>query len=426
MIRTRFVFLSLGLTISLVHARAGDQPKVPLFNLPSAAPLAGEGPARSPVAVALAWLGEKAPECPTDIAPEIAAKFVAELGRLRPGDIERLGTAALTIEEYDSLLWQVAAARLSGPAYATQRETFAQRRVAGLLARARPGSTMANDLAEAQALVKTLSAASARRLLEGKMDDDDLQRLVTSDHDREARRKDAAATAARPKVLSAQDIVGEFARRNQVGAAAAKLRAYQVEARLRNPDHSEMEVRLFKLRPDLFRVHLRPQDGTAQVITYDGTQYWRQAEGRVGQVSPESLGSFRYLGEFLDPLFETAAHHFERLEDAMVDGRKCYRVAVKRSDGSGYVAVLDQENIRQIGRENSDGSRVRYTDFRDFSGLTVAFREEVTFVGGTTAVLVIRRITANPGLVAVFFQQPTPEQLDLGSLEQVLARNVSP
>jgi len=426
MIRTRFVLLFLGLSIGLVVARAGDQAKVPLFTLPPTVPLVGEGPAKAPIAVVLAWLGEKAPECPAEIAPEIAAKFVAELGRARPGDIERVGTPALPIEEYESLLWQVAATRLSGPAYATQRETFAQRRVAGWLARARPGSARANDLAEAQALVKALSTASARRLLEGKMDDDDLQRLVTADNDREGRRKEAAAAAARPKTLSAQDIATEFARRHQVGAAAAKVRAYQVEARLRNPDGSEMELRLFKLRPDLFRVHLRPKDGTAQILAYDGAQYWRQAEGRVGQVSPESLGPFRYLGEFLDPLFEAGAHRFERLEDAVVDGRKCYRVAVKRPDGTGYIAVLDQENFRQVGRETPDGSRVRYTDFRDFSGLTVAFREEVTFAGGTTGVLEIRRITANPGLVAVFFQQPAAQQLDLGSLEQVLARNENP
>jgi hypothetical protein len=120
------------------------------------------------------------------------------------------------------------------------------------------------------------------------------------------------------------------------------------------------------------------------------------------------MGSRRYLAEFVDPLFSAEGYAFERLPDGGSGNARFFRIRVRRSDDSTYVARIDAQSYRQIGREEADGSIVSFSDFREVSGVTFAFREEVTNQGGQKGSMTLTRITVNPGLIEDFFT-PSPQ-----------------
>lgn len=410
------------LTLALVgEVQAAGAPgaanDVPVLTLPEANSRETGGT----FALVNGWLLENVPECPAAVIPEIAAKFIEQLSLQHPGDADRLVHGEVTLQPFESQLWQVTAVRLAGPAYEAARDNFALRRVTAVAA-AEWGQNEAKHAAAALARLQNDAPANYRRLRDGRMDDEEVLRLPGLNPAREAERRQNAAAATQPKAMTAQEIAGEYSRRHQQGAAAAKLRAYVAEATLRGADGVKQTVTIFKLRPDSFRLHLQAPGQPAQVLAFDGARYWRQQGPKVETLDPAALGSLRYLNEFLDPLLEPETHQFERLEDGTFEGRACYRLRVQRADASRYVAVLDQENYHQVAREDASGAVTRYSDFRDFAGLTFAHREEMKGTDGAALTFEIRRLVANPGLISAFFAAPTAEQLDLGPLEQVLAK----
>jgi hypothetical protein len=141
----------------------------------------------------------------------------------------------------------------------------------------------------------------------------------------------------------------------------------------------------------------------------EGRVFWQQVPGQEPQPVPaEKMGTRRYLGEFLDPLFAGEGFTYERLADGASEGRKFYRIAVRRPDGSGYVARIDMDSFQQIGREDGDGAYTRYSDFRKVAGMTIAFREEATDREGRKGVLELVRMAPNPGLIGDLFE-PTAQ-----------------
>jgi hypothetical protein len=153
--------------------------------------------------------------------------------------------------------------------------------------------------------------------------------------------------------------------------------------------------------------------GTGGVVRFvqagDGEQFWQQVPGSpIQTISRTKMGSRRYLAEFVDPLFWAEGYAFERLPDGGSGNARFFRIRVRRSDDSTYVARIDAQSYRQIGREEADGSIVSFSDFREVSGVTFAFREEVTNQGGQKGSMTLTRITVNPGLIEDFFT-PSPQ-----------------
>jgi hypothetical protein len=162
------------------------------------------------------------------------------------------------------------------------------------------------------------------------------------------------------------------------------------------------------------------------VMAFDGRQFWQQVPGKPAQViAPDQLDSRRNLRDFVDPLFEAEGAEFARLADGVVAGRNCYRIAVRTAGGQKYVACIDRENFHEIGRENEDGARVTYTDFREVAGLTLSFREEAVDHEGHKGGLDVTRITPNPGLMPAFFEAPSQQELDFFGVERLTARSTA-
>ena len=368
------------------------------------------------------WMQELAPSCPPAALAAAAQHFLEELQWRQPDSLERLLTASVSAQDFSSMLLRHLAAQLTAAPQAALREELARQRVQVLLAHG--DSASASTAQAAAGLIEKLKGTSQvyyRRLLEGRIEDEDLIPLLTDA--RQAGTAPASLALAKPKVLTAAEIMAEFSHRNQKDLALDHLRAYTIEGTLTEFGGKTEQLLLFKLRPDRFRLHVLVGDGTRYILSADGTQFWQQVPGgRPQLVSRESLGPRVYLAEFVNPLFgELENYTFKRIEDGTLDGRKMYRISVLRADGSHYVACIDAENFQEAGEEYPGGIRVRYSDFREVAGLTVAFREETSDAKGHKDVFVLTRFTANPGLVQEFFET-TPHDLNYFAFEHLAAR----
>ena len=384
---------------------------------------AGGVHADAQIAPVVEWLHQQAPDYPAEEAGDVANRFLDELALHHPLDAELVGSPDFPAARYTSMLLQYAGAGLRGPAFAGQREVLASRRVELALGAKAGGGAVA----EAMARMKAESSAAYGRLVEGRLDDDDLQVLLREARNSAADRTATAVVATQPKTLSATDIVSEFIRRNQSGAALTKLHAYLVEADLRTPAGELQHLFLYKLRPDRFKLLVQVKGVSVAAVGFDGSRLWRQLPGReVTEVTGTEAAALRHLGEFVDPLFEGDGATFVRRDDATEAGRRCYRIAVTRRDGSGYAATIDQENYHEVARDDNEGFHSRYSDFRSLAGLTVAYQEVATGADGHERSLTITRMVPNPGLVDAFFLPAAKDELDLFVLERLVASAAIP
>ena len=372
------------------------------------------------LAAVQSWIKQKAPECPLNVSATVADLFLDDLQRRDPTKMEQLLSPDFPWSTFESMLLRQVGAKLTGASQGSAREEIARRRVGTLLAtEGREPKAALGEAAGLLAKIKDASPAQYRRVVEGRMEDDDLQLMLKKVGESGAAPK--AVVAAKPKVLTAADIVAEFSRRNQVGAAQQHLHAYVVEGRIKTAAGEEQELLLFKMRPDRFRVMIRKGGATRYILAGDGDRFWQQVPGQAPQPVPATaLGQRRYLAEFADPLFADEGYTFERLEDGAAAGKKFHRIAVRRTDGTSYVAHVDGETFRETGRENEDHSVASYADFREVGGITYAFREEITDSTGRKGEFVVTRIAPNPGLIQALFTPPTRPELGYLQLEGFL------
>jgi hypothetical protein len=373
------------------------------------------------IAYVQSWIRQKAPECTPEASGAVAQQFLEELQQRYPEKLDQITSGNFLAGNFESMLLRYVAVKMAGPANAKVREELARRRVVvGLVGSGRDGSAA---LTEAPGLLEKIqdgSQSQYRRLVDGRMDDDDLQLLLKKTSQAGVVKKEPKP--ATPKVLTAADIVAEFSRRNQVGTALQHLQAYVVEGRITTAAGEHQELLLFRMRPDSFRLVVRSGGVTRYILAGSSGRYWQHVPAKPPQTVPaQALGDRRYLSEFVDPLFDGDDFAFERLEDGAVDGKKFYRVIVRRSDHSNYVARIDHETFREVGRENEDHSVALYSDFREIAGVTYAFREEITDGAGRKGVLELTRVSANPGLIRNLFEPPARPELGYYELESYLA-----
>ncbi|MGA3006563.1 MAG: hypothetical protein ABSE59_01610 [Opitutaceae bacterium] len=368
------------------------------------------------------WMRDLAPSCPPAAVAAAAQHFLEELQWREPDKMERLLTGGVTAADFQSMLLRHLAVQLPGSAQASLREQLAGRRVQVLLGAENPSSPATPQAATVVlGKLKTYYQAYYRQLLEGHIDDDDLVPLLT-----EARRAGTAAaqpTQAKPQELTADDILAAFSTHNQKNLALQNLRAYKIEGTLTDMKGKEQHLLLFKLRPDRFRMHVVVGGATRYILANDGTKFWQVVPGAQAQVArKEALGTRRYLTEFINPLFsELDNYTYERLADGTLDSAKVYRLAVHRPDGSQYVACLDPDTFHEVCDEYGPSIRVRYSDFREVAGLTMAFREETTDTKGGKAVFVLEKFSANPGLIQEFFETAPGRDANYFIFEKLLA-----
>jgi len=402
-----------------------SEPAVTL-SLDSASTAPAVKPSDARLARVTGWIRERAPGCPQDLNVLAAQRFLEDLQERHPDQLDRLLADDFPVREVESTLLQQVATQLKGSQWNDLREELARRRVEAVLAQQGSGKTAINaDAASMMAKIKDSSQVQYRRLLDGRMEEDGLELLLKKLRGGDVPR--SVPAGAETRLLTAAEIVSEFSRHNQVGSALQRLRAYTVEARLKTASGEEQHLLLFKMRPHRFRLVVQVAGSTRIVVAGDGNRYWEQAPGQETQiVPPDKIGTRRYFGEFLDPMFAEEGFSFGRLADDSSGGRRFYRITVRRSDGSHYIAQIDMEKFQEIGREEADGGSTQYSDFRQVAGVTIAFHEEATDREGRKGQLDIVRITPNPGLIEDIFEPDAQAGQGYFAVEQLLAEKPKP
>ena len=401
---------------------AAERPAPPTtITLPEIGNGQGSQFSSSQLAFVQSWIRQKAPECPLELSTAVAQAFLEELSLSQPEKFDRLLTPDFPARALDSLLLRQVGAKLDKPAQAEARAKIAQRRVAGLMERERlPTAGVAAQVE----MLRDDNSYQYRRLLEGRIDDDDLITLLRK-VDQPGEKGAAAANAkpAAPKVLTAAEIVSEFSRHNQSGAAMQRLQGFVAEGRLTTATGEVQQIVISKMRPDYVRIVVILDGSTWYVLGAEGDRFWQQVPGQPPQfATAQAMGSRRYITEFTDPMLASEGFTFERLADGTEGGKLFHRIRVVRPDGSKYIARIEPGTYHQIGQENPDQSVARYADFREIAGVTFAFREEITDVQGRKGTLVLSRLTPNPGLIEAYFRPTQEPGLDYHQVEQFLVR----
>ncbi len=407
------MFLSVALC-GLSSASGADEPSG------TSAPAAGFSEAQ--LSFVKGWIQERVPECPAQTVDAVANHFLEDLQASRPEKFDQLLSPDFPEAKFDSGLLRDVAAHLPGPSWTQLREQLALRRVRALIdAGNGPGDAKEADAGALVAKIKAASDIDYGRLTEGRMDDDDLASVLRKDQ--RSGDSHAAAEAAKPRVLTAADIVSEFSRHNQEGTATQQLYAYVSEGSLESAEGT-FEVVVLKLRPDFVRVIVGKSGKVQSVVAGHGERFWKQVPGSPPfPVPQEAAAEFRHLAEFLDPLFTGDGYTFERLSDGRSGASTYYRVAVHRVDGSEYTVQIDPQTFHEIGRERPDGSTAASSDFRVVAGVTVSYREETKDKSGNHTVFTLERFTANPGLTQVLFDEPEPRDQGYFAVGHLLAES---
>lgn len=371
------------------------------------------------VGVVNGWIRTLAPSCPSAVATSAARRFLDDLAVTKPDEIDKLPNRP-SPSEHDSSLLRCIGAVLSDPSYTTLREDIARLRIEALWQKEFSGVVGPNSR-ELMEKLRAQSQVVHRRLIEGRIDDDDLVPLLK----RLAPIGNATAESrvAQPKVLKVGDIASEFARRNQSGSAVQRLRAYTIEASLKTATGVVQHLILTRMRPDRFRLVVQEGDTTKLIIAYDGREYWQQVPGRKAfEVSRSAMGARIFLGEFLNPLFDQEGYTLTKLDDATFTDRKVHRISVRRTDGSEYISFIDAETFRELGRENRGSFTARYFDYREVEGVFFPFREENKDEQNRSAVLEVTRVSANAGIVQSYFERSDLGAFNVFMVEKWLAQ----
>jgi hypothetical protein len=369
---------------------------------------------------------ERAPECPPDIAGIVATQFMDDLQTNHPASFEQLMSPKFPSNEFESTLLRDIASHLNGPSWTALKERLAVRRVRFLVGKGDfDGASHPEDPAAIVARIRTSSDIHYRRLLDGKIEDDDLSFFIKKGEPGNEASRTVEDHMQRP--VTADDIISDFSRRNQDGASLRRIQAYVIEGDVESQSNRTVHLLMFKLRPDFVRVVVMKDGLSRSVIAGHGGAYWRQAPGGITEdLGKAASAEMDNIGEFADPLFAEEAYLFSRLPDGAGASGTFFRIGVKRPNGSGFVAHIDPATLHEIGREEENGATSVNSDFRNIAGVTIAFHQESTDAKGIKTVFQISRFTPNSGVTQVMFSQPGPRDQGYFEIERLLAASDSP
>ncbi|WP_404420299.1 hypothetical protein [Nibricoccus sp. IMCC34717] len=367
-------------------------------------------------------LQQLVPEAPAPVRLTAAARFADDLVRQQPSLSDEREAQGFSFAGLDSRLFQAVARELKGAESESLRDELALRRLEAALALldGKPGVRAEAD--RVLQAFRTTSSVYAKRLREGRMDDDDLLAMVRKVRSGPA---DAKRVVERSRADPASDIITEFSKRNQNGAAVARLRGYIVECELKTATGSSQQLVIARLRPDYFRLHAY-DDGRLNLIlagTREALQRWPRG-GRVSSAKQEDPETASFLSNFIEPLFDSERLTLRSEGEGKIGERPAFKLSVDDPLNGRNTVWIDKENYRLLQRDLADGSKMKYSEFRDEAGISWPHRIETLDGKGRSSVLTIKRVTANPGLVSELFQLTETPAFDVFALDGLLAQGI--
>jgi hypothetical protein len=272
---------------------------------------------------------------------------------------------------------------------------------------------LAHTDAERQALADrfierlgTLSGTARNDLLAGRLARDELQSRVSvfiSDL-----RAEASRSATDPAIAAAIPIVDAYIKAN-FGSATDRIESMC----MRGTTEEATKVRdfvLFRMRPNLLRIHV-VQDGlVVGVMGFDGSSAWLQSPGKPPvPAAGRQAEVIARTSRFDDPLVVFRERGSEvRIEERPAVGP--IKIHIKEPDGGEMVSSIDPVTYTQVSLRTrlSDGKwlEARFGDYRKVGATNIAYLVQEFEDGALRSTTRYTEVTADVGLIDHFFAHP--------------------
>jgi hypothetical protein len=271
-----------------------------------------------------------------------------------------------------------------------------------------------------------LSGTARTDLISGRLSRDELQSRVgvfVADL-----RAEASRVSADPAVAAAVPIVDAYVRAN-FGSASDRINSICLRG-FAEEGTNRREFVVFKMRPNLLRIHIVGGGLVVGVMGYDGTTAWVQSPGRppVPAAKPQADTLSRTSG-FDDPLVgyrERGA--IVRIQERPANGPILLHVS--ETDGTEIIAAIDPSTYNQLSlRIRHTGGHwieTHFEDYRRIGAVNIPFVQKEFEDGVLRSTTRYTDATLDPGLVDRFFAHPATLAFDymdfMGGLSVMDAR----
>ncbi len=376
-------------------------------------------------------LKKKLPNQPDGSIEQAAKNFLQHLRERSPIIAENFSAGRMGEEDLNSRLDIFLGDHPEYSGRAPRTDSVDPRQVVADMLKAAPDLAHSDD--ERRALVDRfverlggLSGTARRDLLAGRLPRDELLSRVTvflNDL-----RAEAARASADPAVAAAAPVADAYIAAN-FGSAADRVDSICLRGTAEE-GATKHEFVLFKMRPNLLRIHMMQNGMVVGVLGFDGTTAWAQLAGKppvpaLGRMAEVLSRTSR----FDDPLVayrERGA--VVRLEGKQADGE--IKLSIHETDGTDMVSSIDPATYNQLSlRTHQPGAHwfeTRFRDYRKVGAVNIPFLQEEYEEGVLTSTTRYSEATIDPGLIARFFAHPTVMAFDymdfMGGLAVMEAR----
>lgn len=195
-----------------------------------------------------------------------------------------------------------------------------------------------------------------------------------------------------------------------------RLESLLIEGTIRADDVSR-PFRVFKKKPDLFRIRIGLPGRREWVMAFDGKTGWEQHpdrnDGKARIMEGDELAAFKLDSAFASHLLYPLAQgkKMEFIDTVPVDGRICHEIRVTFDNGWVLTYFIDIRTFNEYklltqapGEESP--RETHFEDFRLVSGIPLAHKVTTRREGEIVNTVIIERAEANMGVMPWMFALP--------------------
>lgn len=198
---------------------------------------------------------------------------------------------------------------------------------------------------------------------------------------------------------------------------ANRLASISIEGTQIQGEH-EFDFQIWKKRPNSMRYHLEKGD-TRLTSIFNGNEGWlltsKGGESSVVELSGMDLESLRKEARFESPLYR----HLEKPENRItligreqIGSIQTYALRVEEPGSAANIHYLDPESslvlrIDHLNEADEVAYQTIYRYYREVDGYPFAHEIENRINGETVSLTRVDSVLVNPGLLSIYFQNPS-------------------
>ncbi len=197
----------------------------------------------------------------------------------------------------------------------------------------------------------------------------------------------------------------------------ARLESLLIEGTIKSGDISR-PFRVFKKKPDLFRIRVGLPGRREWVMAFDGRDGWERHpdrnEGQARVMEGDELAAFKLDSAFASHLLYPLApgKKMEFIDTVPVDGRICHEIRITFDNNWGLTYFIDirtfnEYKLQTLAPGESSPRETIFEDFRLVSGIPLAHKVTTRRDDQILNKVIIERAEANMGVMRWMFAKPT-------------------